>query len=122
MQRSNEDDGDAQNNDPYHPRHVRCIIRFHTASVRENVPCLSLIVVPDKNYPDKRARHRYLNIRRCSMVRMTLMARPCRRPCRHFFSTKTTTHFGFQQVDEEAKKPMVASVFHSVADRYDHPL
>lgn len=29
-----------------------------------------------------------------------------------------TTHFGFQQVREEEKKPMVASVFHKVAERY----
>lgn len=28
-----------------------------------------------------------------------------------------TTHFGFQQVREEEKKPMVASVFHKVAER-----
>ncbi|KAF1317625.1 Ubiquinone/menaquinone biosynthesis methyltransferase ubie, partial [Globisporangium splendens] len=31
----------------------------------------------------------------------------------------STTHFGFQQVREEEKKPMVASVFHKVAERYD---
>lgn len=30
----------------------------------------------------------------------------------------STTHFGFQQVREEEKKPMVASVFHKVAERY----
>ncbi|KAF0717501.1 hypothetical protein AaE_010849, partial [Aphanomyces astaci] len=37
---------------------------------------------------------------------------------RRLFSSKTT-HFGFQQVDEHDKKPMVAGVFHSVADSYD---
>jgi 2-methoxy-6-polyprenyl-1,4-benzoquinol methylase len=31
----------------------------------------------------------------------------------------STTHFGFQQVREEDKQPMVASVFHKVAERYD---
>nr|CCA16841.1 ubiquinone/menaquinone biosynthesis methyltransferase ubiE putative [Albugo laibachii Nc14] len=30
-----------------------------------------------------------------------------------------TTHFGYQQVAKDAKKPMVESVFHRVADRYD---
>ncbi|ETW05212.1 hypothetical protein, variant [Aphanomyces invadans] len=55
------------------------------------------------------------------MVRvMTAIAATLRRPAtvRRYFSNKTT-HFGFQQVDEHAKKPMVASVFHSVADSYD---
>lgn len=33
-------------------------------------------------------------------------------------SGDATTHFGFQQVREEEKKPMVASVFHKVAERY----
>ncbi|KAG3116426.1 hypothetical protein PI124_g17321 [Phytophthora idaei] len=31
----------------------------------------------------------------------------------------TTTHFGFQQVPEEDKERMVASVFHNVAEQYD---
>uniref|UniRef100_H3G7J2 2-methoxy-6-polyprenyl-1,4-benzoquinol methylase, mitochondrial n=2 Tax=Phytophthora ramorum TaxID=164328 RepID=H3G7J2_PHYRM len=31
----------------------------------------------------------------------------------------STTHFGFQQVPEEDKERMVASVFHNVAERYD---
>ncbi|KAI9916246.1 hypothetical protein PsorP6_016916 [Peronosclerospora sorghi] len=30
-----------------------------------------------------------------------------------------TTHFGFQEVPEEEKERMVASVFHNVAERYD---
>lgn len=30
-----------------------------------------------------------------------------------------TTHFGYKQVDEDAKESMVADVFHSVASRYD---
>lgn len=34
-------------------------------------------------------------------------------------SAAGTTHFGFQQVREEDKQPMVASVFHKVAERYD---
>ena len=33
--------------------------------------------------------------------------------------TKKTTHFGFQRVFVEDKAPMVASVFKSVASRYD---
>ncbi|CAK4715442.1 hypothetical protein AeMF1_001117 [Aphanomyces euteiches] len=48
------------------------------------------------------------------MVRVTAM-RPA---LRRLFSSKTT-HFGFQEVEEQAKKPMVAGVFHSVADSYD---
>jgi demethylmenaquinone methyltransferase/2-methoxy-6-polyprenyl-1,4-benzoquinol methylase len=32
---------------------------------------------------------------------------------------KETTHFGFKQVDKDAKADMVAGVFHSVAARYD---
>lgn len=36
------------------------------------------------------------------------------------FSTNTkTTHFGFKTVHVEDKKPMVADVFHGVADQYD---
>ncbi|RLN46180.1 hypothetical protein BBJ29_007652 [Phytophthora kernoviae] len=31
----------------------------------------------------------------------------------------STTHFGFQQVPEDDKEKMVASVFHNVAERYD---
>lgn len=34
-------------------------------------------------------------------------------------STKKTTHFGYQEVDKDAKADMVADVFHSVAARYD---
>jgi demethylmenaquinone methyltransferase/2-methoxy-6-polyprenyl-1,4-benzoquinol methylase len=34
-------------------------------------------------------------------------------------SKKDTTHFGFQEVDRDAKANMVADVFHSVASRYD---
>jgi demethylmenaquinone methyltransferase/2-methoxy-6-polyprenyl-1,4-benzoquinol methylase len=34
-------------------------------------------------------------------------------------SEKETTHFGFKDVDKEAKAEMVADVFHSVAARYD---
>lgn len=34
-------------------------------------------------------------------------------------NTTRTTHFGFQQVEETDKKPLVASVFHRVAERYD---
>lgn len=34
-------------------------------------------------------------------------------------SEKQKTHFGYQQVDTEAKAGMVADVFHSVAARYD---
>ena len=34
-------------------------------------------------------------------------------------SEKDTTHFGYKQVDREAKANMVADVFHSVASRYD---
>eukprot|EP00644_Phytophthora_capsici_P001356 jgi/Phyca11/6207/fgenesh1_pm.PHYCAscaffold_10_\ len=34
-------------------------------------------------------------------------------------SAGSTTHFGFQQVPEEDKERMVASVFHNVAERYD---
>lgn len=34
-------------------------------------------------------------------------------------SEKDTTHFGFKEVDKEAKAGMVADVFHSVAARYD---
>jgi hypothetical protein len=30
-----------------------------------------------------------------------------------------TTHFGFRDVDEDAKKGMVGEVFHRVADKYD---
>ncbi len=34
-------------------------------------------------------------------------------------SDKERTHFGFKEVDKEAKAGMVADVFHSVASRYD---
>jgi demethylmenaquinone methyltransferase/2-methoxy-6-polyprenyl-1,4-benzoquinol methylase len=34
-------------------------------------------------------------------------------------SDKDTTHFGFKEVDTEAKAGLVADVFHSVASRYD---
>jgi demethylmenaquinone methyltransferase/2-methoxy-6-polyprenyl-1,4-benzoquinol methylase len=34
-------------------------------------------------------------------------------------SDKERTHFGFREVDKEAKASMVADVFHSVASRYD---
>jgi len=34
-------------------------------------------------------------------------------------STKKTTHFGYKEVDKDAKADMVADVFHSVAARYD---
>jgi len=34
-------------------------------------------------------------------------------------SEKERTHFGFREVDKEAKASMVADVFHSVASRYD---
>mgnify|MGYP001817593595 FL=1 len=34
-------------------------------------------------------------------------------------SKKDTTHFGYQEVDRDAKANMVADVFHSVASRYD---
>jgi demethylmenaquinone methyltransferase / 2-methoxy-6-polyprenyl-1,4-benzoquinol methylase len=34
-------------------------------------------------------------------------------------SEKDTTHFGYKEVDKEAKAGMVADVFHSVASRYD---
>jgi len=34
-------------------------------------------------------------------------------------SDKDTTHFGFKEVEKEAKAGMVADVFHSVASRYD---
>ena len=34
-------------------------------------------------------------------------------------SDKNTTHFGYNEVDTEAKAGMVAEVFHSVASRYD---
>lgn len=34
-------------------------------------------------------------------------------------SAKKTTHFGYKEVDKDAKAEMVAGVFHSVAARYD---
>ncbi|MBM69186.1 MAG: bifunctional demethylmenaquinone methyltransferase/2-methoxy-6-polyprenyl-1,4-benzoquinol methylase UbiE [Haliea sp.] len=34
-------------------------------------------------------------------------------------SDKRTTHFGYREVDEDAKAGLVANVFHSVAGRYD---
>lgn len=34
-------------------------------------------------------------------------------------SDKDTTHFGFKEVEKDAKADMVADVFHSVASRYD---
>jgi demethylmenaquinone methyltransferase/2-methoxy-6-polyprenyl-1,4-benzoquinol methylase len=34
-------------------------------------------------------------------------------------SEKDTTHFGYKEVDKDAKASMVADVFHSVASRYD---
>ena len=34
-------------------------------------------------------------------------------------SEKETTHFGFREVDKDAKAGLVAEVFHSVASRYD---
>ena len=34
-------------------------------------------------------------------------------------SEKDTTHFGYKEVDKDAKAGMVADVFHSVASRYD---
>ena len=34
-------------------------------------------------------------------------------------SDKNTTHFGYKEVDTQAKASMVAEVFHSVASRYD---
>ncbi|MFO7551449.1 MAG: bifunctional demethylmenaquinone methyltransferase/2-methoxy-6-polyprenyl-1,4-benzoquinol methylase UbiE [Haliea sp.] len=34
-------------------------------------------------------------------------------------SKKRTTHFGYREVDEDAKAGLVANVFHSVAARYD---
>ena len=34
-------------------------------------------------------------------------------------SEKNTTHFGYKEVDKNAKAGMVADVFHSVASRYD---
>ncbi len=34
-------------------------------------------------------------------------------------SEKNTTHFGYRQVEKEAKASLVADVFHSVASRYD---
>ena len=34
-------------------------------------------------------------------------------------SEKNTTHFGYKEVDKDAKAGMVADVFHSVASRYD---
>jgi demethylmenaquinone methyltransferase/2-methoxy-6-polyprenyl-1,4-benzoquinol methylase len=34
-------------------------------------------------------------------------------------SDKEKTHFGYQEVDQQAKAGLVAQVFHSVADRYD---
>ena len=34
-------------------------------------------------------------------------------------SAKKTTHFGYKEVDKDAKADMVADVFHSVAARYD---
>jgi demethylmenaquinone methyltransferase/2-methoxy-6-polyprenyl-1,4-benzoquinol methylase len=34
-------------------------------------------------------------------------------------SDKETTHFGYKEVDKDAKAGMVAEVFHSVASRYD---
>ncbi len=34
-------------------------------------------------------------------------------------SEKNTTHFGYKEVDKNAKASMVADVFHSVASRYD---
>ena len=34
-------------------------------------------------------------------------------------SEKETTHFGYREVDRDAKAEMVADVFHSVAARYD---
>jgi demethylmenaquinone methyltransferase/2-methoxy-6-polyprenyl-1,4-benzoquinol methylase len=34
-------------------------------------------------------------------------------------SKKDTTHFGYQEVERDAKESMVADVFHSVASRYD---
>jgi len=34
-------------------------------------------------------------------------------------SDEEKTHFGYQQVEQEAKAGLVAQVFHSVADRYD---
>ncbi|MDO8860966.1 bifunctional demethylmenaquinone methyltransferase/2-methoxy-6-polyprenyl-1,4-benzoquinol methylase UbiE [Haliea sp. E1-2-M8] len=34
-------------------------------------------------------------------------------------SKKRTTHFGYKEVDEDAKAGLVANVFHSVAARYD---
>lgn len=34
-------------------------------------------------------------------------------------SKKRTTHFGYEEVDEDAKAGLVANVFHSVAARYD---
>ncbi|KAL0585177.1 hypothetical protein ABG067_005073 [Albugo candida] len=35
------------------------------------------------------------------------------------FSDAETTHFGYQKVAKDAKKPLVESVFHRVAGRYD---
>ncbi|MFT6275675.1 MAG: demethylmenaquinone methyltransferase/2-methoxy-6-polyprenyl-1,4-benzoquinol methylase, partial [Halioglobus sp.] len=34
-------------------------------------------------------------------------------------SDKKTTHFGYKDVDSDAKAGLVAGVFHSVAARYD---
>ncbi|HBQ39128.1 MAG TPA: bifunctional demethylmenaquinone methyltransferase/2-methoxy-6-polyprenyl-1,4-benzoquinol methylase, partial [Halieaceae bacterium] len=34
-------------------------------------------------------------------------------------SDKRTTHFGYREVEEDAKAGLVANVFHSVAGRYD---
>ena len=34
-------------------------------------------------------------------------------------SEKDTTHFGYREVEKDAKAGMVADVFHSVAARYD---
>ncbi|TMW67395.1 hypothetical protein Poli38472_011015 [Pythium oligandrum] len=48
-----------------------------------------------------------------------LSASPWRMMSTSSDGSSATTHFGFQQVKEEDKKPMVASVFHRVAEQYD---
>lgn len=40
-------------------------------------------------------------------------------PSQEASTSSTTTHFGFQQVREQDKQPLVAGVFHKVAERYD---
>lgn len=80
---------------------------------------LGLLLRASKSPPA--AMHSSHQLRRALCARA---AQPSRSAALRCFSTggpqdaaASTTHFGFQQVREEEKKPMVASVFHKVADR-----